>query len=122
MKICHHCGAERTTREQPGFKETCPKCDSYLHACLNCRLYNPSADRCSSVTAECTGRRDGLNYCDEFQFKDVPNNTHHRNGTRDARPRRSGTSLGLFPPVDDVKPKPRGGGTARKKFDDLFGT
>jgi len=81
MKRCHKCGEEWTRPGPPGFKETCPKCTSYLHACVNCKLYNPTADRCSSVTAECTGDREGLNYCEEFQFRDQPNNANRRSGT-----------------------------------------
>jgi hypothetical protein len=88
---------------------------SYLHACVNCRLYNPSADRCSSITAECTGDRAGLNYCEEFQFRDVPNNANHRNGNA----RTPSVSAG-----EDTDGRAAAGGVApdvRKKFDDLFG-
>ena len=80
MKVCQKCGEEWTRKESPGFKATCAKCETYLHSCRNCRLYNPSADRCSSVTAECTGDRGGLNYCEEFQFRDAPANGGRRNG------------------------------------------
>ena len=82
MKACRKCGEEWTRKEQPGFKATCPKCTTYLHSCRNCRLYNPSADRCSSVTAECAGDRESLNYCEEFMFRDTPSNANGkvRNG------------------------------------------
>jgi len=113
MKVCHQCGAEWTRREQPGFKETCPGCTSYLHACLNCKFYNPSADRCSSITAECTGARDGLNYCEEFQFRDMPNNTNHRNG--------NGRNGLAEKPLAKDTPADGASGNARKKFDRLFG-
>jgi len=120
MKACHKCGEAWTRRESPGFKETCPGCDGYLHACLNCRLYNPSADCCSSITAECTGARDGLNYCEEFQFREKPNNTNHRNGNGNGNGTRKNGSLDF-----SAKPRkndtPAGPGRARKKFDDLFG-
>jgi len=140
MKACHRCGEAWTRQGQPGFKEACPKCMSYLHACVNCRLYNPSADRCSSITAECTGARDGLNYCEEFQFRDVPNNAGHRNGNHGngrttsaaTRPRRGLASRpngtrgpgGRVPGgAFDVSAGEPGGNAdaARKKFDDLFG-
>ena len=113
MKVCHQCGAEWTRTGQPGFKETCPGCESFLHACLNCKHYNPSADRCSSITAECTGARDGLNYCEEFQFRDRPNNTHHRNGS--ARNGSTGNVRANGTTVDGTS------GNARRKFDELFG-
>ena len=103
--------------EQPGFRETCPTCDSWLHSCLNCRLYNPKSDRCSSITAECTGERESLNYCEEFQYRDMPNNADHRNGN-------GNRSLGR-----DISRRTRGrpgpgngaGASAREKFNKLFG-
>ena len=108
MKRCHQCGDEWTRTEQPGFRETCPRCESWLHSCLNCRLYNPRSDRCSSITAECTGERQLLNYCEEFQFRDMPNNAGHRNGNG------SGNGRGRV--------KDHGNRTsAREKFDKLFG-
>jgi hypothetical protein len=117
MKRCHKCGEEWTRQNSPGFRETCPKCVGFLHACLNCRLYNPSADRCSSVTAECTGERDSLNYCEEFQFKDAPSNHNHShnrsrslevNGRASNRRLSNGSSRGE-----------KSGG--RDKFNELFG-
>ena len=97
--------------EQPGFRETCPGCENWLHACLNCRLYNPRSDRCSSITAECTGERGSLNYCEEFQFRDMPNNVQHRNGNGGGygNGRRKGRGNGSSQ-----------GGSAREKFDQLF--
>ncbi len=114
MKRCHKCGEEWTRLAQPGFKATCPKCTSYLHACVNCKLYNPTADRCSSVTAECTGDRKGLNYCEEFQFRDVPNNASHRaaSGIGTGGRRLRGSNGGNTS---------EGAPDARKKFDELFG-
>ena len=127
MKSCQKCGEEWTRKEQPGFKATCPKCEASLHSCRNCRLYNPSADRCSSVTSECTGDRDGLNYCEEFQFRDTPVNGGRRNGKTSG----AGMVLGF----DGVSPRPktdlpdrrpsaappgRLGSSAKDKFDKLF--
>jgi len=119
MKRCQKCGEEWTRREQPGFKEVCPKCMSHLHSCVNCKLYNPSADRCSSVTAECTADRQGLNYCEEFQFRDTPTNANHR--TTDARTSagRTQTTLGFDEPATGTNSSGKGS-SARKKFDKLF--
>ena len=116
MKRCHNCGEEWTRQEQPGFKETCANCMGYLHACLNCKLYNPSADRCSSITAECTGDRAGLNYCEEFQFRDMPNNSNHRTTRGAAR------SLG-FPAQGGIEGDSSAKSTSanRDKFNKLFG-
>ena len=119
MKRCHKCGEEWTRPGQPGFKETCPKCMSYLHACVNCKLYNPTADRCSSVTAECTGDREGLNYCEEFQFRDQPNNANRRNGNARTSSGNGQKTLGLDPKGSREDAPPRNS-KARKKFDKLF--
>ncbi|GAI15121.1 unnamed protein product [marine sediment metagenome] len=115
MKCCYKCGEQWTRQEQPGFKETCPGCMSYLHACVNCRLYNPSADRCSSITAECTGDRDGLNYCEEFQFRDMPNKSAHRTSSGGRQ-----KTLGLERSGRKDEPLRKRSSAARSKFDQLF--
>lgn len=82
MSCCVHCGRERDAKSPPGFRETCPECDSYLHSCLNCRLYNRRGGVCSSVTAECAGLREHYNYCEEYQIAEIrlpvekPKNDH----------------------------------------------
>jgi hypothetical protein len=110
MKRCSKCGEEWTRKEQPGFKETCPKCTGYLHSCVNCRLYNPTADRCSSVTAECTGDRESLTYCEEFLFRDSPNNANRRANGRQAGMNGLGRFAGERQSVN----------SPRQKFDGLF--
>ncbi len=127
MKRCHKCGAEWTRREQPGFKQTCEECTSFLHSCLNCKLYNPSADRCSSITAECAGDRESMTYCEEFQFRDMPNNANRRanDSSRGSGGRRSdsgdGTTLGF---ANETRANDESTGPseeATRKFDKLFG-
>ena len=125
MKACQKCGEEWTRKESPGFKATCPKCTAYLHSCRNCRLYNPSADRCSSVTAECTGDRESLNYCEEFMFRDVPANGGRRNGHAAATQAlglegRAGRPDAETPDKRPSAPSGRLGTSARDKFDKLF--
>jgi hypothetical protein len=120
MKRCQKCGEEWTRREQPGFKAACPKCTASLHSCVNCKLYNPSADRCSSVTAECPGDRQGLNYCEEFEFRDTPVKANHaasrgaRNGNGN-----SPTTLGFDEPAAGNHSSGKQS-SARRKFDKLF--
>ena len=120
MKACHKCGEEWARKEQPGFKTACPKCTAYMHSCLNCKLYNPSADRCSSITAECTGDRELLNYCEEFQFREASNNAGRR-----ANGNGNGALSGLSLDERLAKSDAHGGGKrpspARNKFDKLFG-
>lgn len=67
MHACHSCGTEIT--ESVGFRSTCPGCHAYLHCCLNCRLYSPSAhNHCLSSTTEYVGDVAKVNFCEEFDF------------------------------------------------------
>jgi hypothetical protein len=94
MKACYACKApwEGVPGTQPGRNETCSKCGADLHACLNCRFYDPGAHHeCRSSTTEPVRDKDKRNFCDEFEFVD----------------RAIG---GTAPPPDDAK----------KKWDDLF--
>ncbi|RJP73112.1 MAG: hypothetical protein C4532_04905 [Candidatus Abyssobacteria bacterium SURF_17] len=53
----------------PGHAETCEKCGSYLHCCLNCKLYDPHAPKqCKSPTTELVVDKEKANFCDEFDF------------------------------------------------------
>jgi hypothetical protein len=64
---CHQCGATYT--EVVRFRDTCPTCSAYLHCCLNCRLYSPSAhNHCLSSTTEPVRDVAEGNFCDEFEF------------------------------------------------------
>lgn len=89
MGTCHACGAEYT--DKVGFRDTCPSCKAYLHCCVNCRLYSPSAhNHCLSPTTDYVRDVEGANFCEEFDF------------TSRAR-------------ADEVKK------AAKSKFDQLFG-
>jgi len=89
MGTCHQCGA--TFTEAVRYRETCPDCSAYLHCCLNCRLYSPSANNhCLSSTTEPVRDVAAANFCDEFEFV--------------ARAKAG-----------------EGGTTAKSKFDELFG-
>jgi hypothetical protein len=67
MGTCHSCGT--TVEDAVGFRDACPKCSAYLHCCLNCRLYSPSAhNHCLSPTTEPVRDIAGANFCEEFEF------------------------------------------------------
>jgi len=71
MKTCHSCKAawDGPPGTQPGRNETCGKCGTDLHVCLNCLLYDPSAhNACRSRTTEPVKDKDKRNFCDEFEF------------------------------------------------------
>ncbi len=67
MGTCHQCGAPFT--EAVGFRAVCPACSAYLHCCLTCRLYSPSAhNHCLSPTTEPVRDVEAANFCEEFEF------------------------------------------------------
>ncbi len=71
--FCHHCGFEIRVDHKIGRQETCPKCGSYLHCCLNCRFYDPAAyHHCRETQAEWVSEKDSANFCDYFEPGDSP--------------------------------------------------
>ncbi len=48
-------------------RDTCPKCDSDLHSCRNCRFYDPGKhNQCAEPQAEWVRDKEAGNYCDYF--------------------------------------------------------
>ena len=73
MKACNACQTPWQGEGSPKFKEACESCSAYLHSCKNCRLHDPGAhNQCLSPTTEWVADREGLNYCEEFDFKAGP--------------------------------------------------
>ncbi len=93
---CWKCGEsmERLVGERVGRQEACPRCDSDLHCCRNCRFHDPGAhNQCRETQAEWVKEKDRSNFCDYFEPVEVVG----------ARGRSANTA-------EDVK----------KKFDNLF--
>ncbi len=70
-KNCHKCHTEWEPGERlhPAFKETCIKCNAYLHCCKNCKFRRPSMhNQCYIPNTEWVGDRAGANFCEEFEF------------------------------------------------------
>ncbi len=67
---CHKCGTEQAAARFE-FRALCSSCGAYLHACLNCRHYDPDIyHQCrASATAEYAGDKEGFNFCEEFDFR-----------------------------------------------------
>jgi hypothetical protein len=68
---CFKCNAEVsvTTNQQVGFKESCQRCASDLHACRNCIFYDISSyNECRETSAERVVDKEKANYCDYFKF------------------------------------------------------
>ncbi|MBW7865680.1 MAG: hypothetical protein GX580_17165 [Candidatus Hydrogenedens sp.] len=111
---CHRCGTPwKGARPVPGFKETCPQCDAWLHCCLNCRFHTLSAhNQCAVPNTDWVGDRKGLNFCDDFEFvlrtpKDAGGGEDKAAGVR----RSLDALLGQGENADPPKPS---------SFDDLF--
>jgi len=70
-KNCHKCHTEWIPGEmvEPAIKETCVKCNAYLHCCKNCKFHRPSMhNQCYIPNTEWVGDRTGANFCEEFEF------------------------------------------------------
>src|SRR5690606_36084660 len=68
---CFRCGADWLAegRSRPGFKETCPHCNAWVHCCKNCRLHDPRAHNgCLSATTDWVGDPQKQNFCGEFEY------------------------------------------------------
>lgn len=70
IRKCHSCESPWEGEGRPGFKATCESCGAFLHSCKNCRLHDPTAhNQCLSPTTDAVSDREGLNWCDEFDFR-----------------------------------------------------
>lgn len=66
--ICHSCKQELELEEKVGRQDTCPQCQAYLHCCLNCRFYDPTAyNECREPSAERVVDKEQGNFCDYFE-------------------------------------------------------
>jgi hypothetical protein len=87
MRTCHRCGRPwDSEKKTPGVKEICENCSSYLHACLNCRFYEPKLhNQCAIPNTEWVGDKAGANFCDEFEFRDAQAAMKDRGAATSAR-------------------------------------
>lgn len=52
---------------QPGRRDDCPKCHADVHACKNCKHYDPKAyNECREPSADRVQEKDRANFCDFF--------------------------------------------------------
>jgi hypothetical protein len=72
MPGCGKCGATlEVVGNQVGRRDTCPVCDSELHACRHCRHFDPSvAKQCKEPFAEVPSDKEDANFCEFFQIGD----------------------------------------------------
>ncbi len=100
---CYGCGATLRIDGPVGRRTTCPECDADLHACLNCRHYDPSAAReCREPHAEHFLDKEASNPCDLFQLGDGA--SRRRRSSAEARDRLAAL-FGDAPPKKEDEPR-----------------
>ena len=68
---CAGCGADLGHPERIGRRDACPHCHAELHACRQCRFYDPQvADACREPQAERVTDKARANFCDYFSPAD----------------------------------------------------
>jgi len=71
MRLCFHCRTEILLTGRIGRRELCPHCGRDLHACRNCRFYDPRAyNSCRESQAERVLDKDRGNFCDYFAYRE----------------------------------------------------
>lgn len=91
---CYHCANEIVVEGTVSRQQTCPRCHSYLHCCLNCEFYDARAfHQCRESEAEWVKEKESGNFCVHFTPRKPGGN-----GDRNDR-----------------------GAEARRKLDELFG-
>jgi hypothetical protein len=67
---CFKCQTDLSFRDFVPFKECCPKCNSDVHCCLNCKFYDTAAyNSCREPQADRVLDKDRANFCDYFQIR-----------------------------------------------------
>jgi hypothetical protein len=81
---CYGCGATLRFDGPVGRRTPCPECDADLHACIDCKFYDPSAaHECREPHAEHYVDKESANACDLFQLGDGA--SRRRGSSRAAR-------------------------------------
>ncbi|MCK5786149.1 MAG: hypothetical protein KAH54_06290 [Candidatus Sabulitectum sp.] len=63
---CVLCGEQWHGETMP-FGAVCEKCDCWLHSCIQCALWDPSARMCRSMTTDPVADPQGKNFCEEWK-------------------------------------------------------
>lgn len=72
MPGCARCGNRLdVVGNQVGRGDCCPQCGADLHACSNCRHFDPNvAKQCKEPFAEVPMDKESSNFCDFFQISE----------------------------------------------------
>ncbi|MGH7681171.1 MAG: hypothetical protein ACRENN_04205 [Candidatus Eiseniibacteriota bacterium] len=67
MSACYFCHGSLEPKTRIVRDSTCPHCQRDLHACVQCRHYDPHAhNKCREPNAEWVSERERRNFCDYF--------------------------------------------------------
>jgi hypothetical protein len=65
--ICFRCQRDLPIEGKIARLDSCPKCFSDLHVCLNCNFYDPFAPKqCRETSAELVRDKEKSNFCEYF--------------------------------------------------------
>jgi hypothetical protein len=65
--VCHSCSADLELEDPIGRSARCPRCNSDVRCCLNCRFHDLSSyNDCAEPSAERVLEKDRANFCDYF--------------------------------------------------------
>jgi predicted RNA-binding Zn-ribbon protein involved in translation (DUF1610 family) len=86
MPVCYFCGKEVKVEGKVFRKDTCPNCGRDLHACVQCRFYDPSAhNSCREPLAERVVEKEKANLCGYFEFAGRAGEGRHESDAQKAR-------------------------------------
>jgi len=73
MPFCVFCDAELAADFRVMRNTRCPRCDAYLHACVQCRFHEPTLhNQCLEPEAEFVRDRQKANFCEFFELVGGP--------------------------------------------------
>ncbi len=69
MSVCYFCGNSLEPKMRIVRDTSCFQCGRDLHACVQCRHYDPTAhNKCREPQAEWVTERERRNFCDYFSL------------------------------------------------------
>jgi hypothetical protein len=78
--ICWKCQKSDGLPDKPNRLELCPRCNSFLHCCLNCRFYEKNAyHECKEPQAEWVQDKKMANFCGYFFPREGKNDVSKSN-------------------------------------------
>ena len=69
MSACYFCHGPLDPKTRIVRDSVCPNCQRDVHACVQCRFYDPHAhNKCREPNAERVSERERRNFCDYFSL------------------------------------------------------